>query len=83
MDMDKAKQLVALIGGFLSAVFLFLQTVGVRFDWYNPESIDAFVAVLAALVPLAFVLYGVYKNTYLMTDKAKKQEDELKRKGLK
>lgn len=81
--MDKAKQVVALVGGFLSAIFLFLQSIGVAFDWYNPESIDAFVAVLAAGVPLAFALYGVYKNSYLITDKARKQEAELERKGLK
>ena len=81
--MDKAKQVVALVGGFLSAIFLFLQTVGVAFDWYNPESIDAFVALLAAGVPLAFALYGIWKNTYLMTEEARKQEAELKRRGLK
>lgn len=81
--MDKAKQVVALVGGFLSAIFLFLQTVGVAFDWYNPESIDAFVALLAAGVPLAFALYGIYKNSYLMSEKARKQEAELKRRGLK
>jgi len=81
--MDKAKQVVALVGGFLSAIFLFLQTVGVAFDWYNPERIDAFVALLAAGVPLVFALYGIYKNSYLMSEKARKQEAELKRRGLK
>lgn len=80
---DKLKQIIALFGGWLSAILLFLGVVGLSFDWFNQESIDALVVVLMASVPLVVALYGVYKNTYRLSDKAKRQEEELKRKGLK
>lgn len=80
---DKFKQTIALFGGWLSAILLFLGVVGLSFDWFNQESIDAFVVVLMATVPLVVALYGIYKNTYRLSDKAKRQEAELKRKGLK
>lgn len=80
---DKLKQIIALFGGWLSAILLFLGVVGLSFDWFNQESIDAFVVVLMATVPLVVALYGIYKNTYRLSDKAKRQEEELKRKGLK
>lgn len=80
---DKLKQYIGLFGGLLSAVLLFLGTLNVQFDWFNVDSIDAFIAVLIAAIPFILIIYGVYKNSYLLTDKAKKQERELKRKGLK
>lgn len=80
---DKLKQIIALFGGWLSAILLFLGVVGLSFDWFNQESIDALVVVLMATVPLVVALYGIYKNTYRLSDKAKRQEEELKRKGLK
>lgn len=83
MGLDKAKQYVAMVGGFLSAVFLFLGTLNIKFEWFTVDSIDAFVVVLGAGLPMAMALYGVYKNQYLLTKKAKVQEDELKSKGLK
>jgi cbb3-type cytochrome oxidase subunit 3 len=55
----------------------------VEFEWFNTESIDAFVGVLIAAVPFIIVLYGVWKNTYLVKKKAKAQEAALKRQGLK
>lgn len=80
---DKLKQYIALFGGLLSAVLLFLGTLNVTLDWFNQDSIDAFVGVLIAAVPFIILIYGVYKNTYLVTKKAKLQEKELKRLGLK
>lgn len=80
---DKLKQYVALFGGLLSAVLLFLGTLNIEFEWFNAESIGAFEGVLIAAVPFALLVYGVYKNTYIVTDKAKKQERALKQKGLK
>lgn len=80
---EKLKEYIALFGGWLSAVLLFLGTLGLSFDWFNQESIDAFVVVLMASVPFVILLYGVWKNTYLISRKAKRQEAELKRKGLK
>lgn len=80
---DKAKQYVALIGGLLGAILLFLQSMDVHWQWFNENSIDAFTNVLIAGIPFVLVAYGVYKNTYIVTRKAKQQEEELKRKGLK
>lgn len=80
---DKVKQYIALFGGLLGAVLLFLQSIDVHWYWFNENSIDAFTNVLIAGIPFVLVAYGVYKNTYLVTRKAKEQEAELKRKGLK
>ncbi|PZX07886.1 SPP1 holin [Psychrobacillus insolitus] len=83
MTTDKLKQHIALFGGLLSAVLLFLQTLGVTFTWFTNDSIDAFVNALLAAVPFIWVLYGVYKNTYLVTKEAKEQEKKLIEEGLK
>ena len=80
---DNIKQFTALIGGFLGALLLFLGTVGISFGWFTQDSIDAFVVLLGAGLSLGFTLYGVYKNSYKLSPKARKQDDELKRKGLK
>ncbi|GKV67289.1 MULTISPECIES: phage holin [unclassified Sporosarcina] len=78
----KLKEYATLFGGWLSAILLFLGTIGIAFDWFNQESIDAFVVVLMASVPLVIIIYSVWKNTYV-SKKARRQEEELKRKGLK
>ncbi|WP_421100943.1 phage holin, partial [Sporosarcina psychrophila] len=75
---DKLKQYVALFGGWLSAVLLFLGTINVKFEWFNQESIDAFVVVLIAAVPFFLIIYAVWKNTYLVRKRAKEQERVLK-----
>ncbi|WP_336866400.1 phage holin [Peribacillus frigoritolerans] len=81
--MDKTKQYIAMIGGALGALFLFFQSLGFQVDWFNENTINSFINFLTALVPLGFALYGVYKNQYLLTKKAKKQEVVLKEEGLK
>ena len=83
MDADKLKQYIGLFGGLASAVFLFLHTIGIQFTWFNPTSIDAFSGVLVGAIPFVLIVYGVFKNSYIITEKAKTQEKELKRKGLK
>lgn len=83
MTADKLKQYVALVGGFLGALLLFLQALGINLEWFNQQTIDSFVGVLLAAVPMVLVIYGVYKNSYIITQKAKKQEEVLKQKGLK
>lgn len=80
---DKAKQFVGLIGGFLGALYLALTASGIELLWFNPDTINTWMAVLNAGIPLAFIAYGIYKNQYLLSEKARKQEEELKRKGLK
>jgi protein-S-isoprenylcysteine O-methyltransferase Ste14 len=75
------KDIFTLLSGFLTAVLLFLGTIGIQFDWFTQESIDAFVVMLAAFVALAINLYAVWKNTFV-SKKAKKQKETLKQKGL-
>lgn len=83
MTGDKLKQYVALFGGWLSAVLLFLGTLNVSFEWFSQNSIDAFVVVLGASIPFIIVIYGIWKNTYLVKKNAKEQEKLLKRQGMK
>ena len=82
-EKDKAKQWIALVGGMLGALLLFLDSVGIKFIWFNTESINSFTNLLATLVPFALVVYGIYKNQYLLSKKAKDQEEILKRNNLK
>jgi len=83
LSKDKLKQYIAFIGGALGGVLLFLQSLGIDFTHFNDGTIDAFVTMLESFVPLILVGYGVWKNQYIVTKKAKTQEGELKRKGLK
>ncbi|MFE6167000.1 phage holin [Viridibacillus arvi] len=83
MTTDKLKQYIALFGGLLSAVLLFLQSLGFTFTWFTDSTIDAFINTLFAAVPFILIVYGVYKNSYIMTKQAKEQEELLKQKGLK
>lgn len=75
------KDIFTLLGGFLSAVLFFLTTIGISFDWFTQESIDALVFMLAAFVALVINLYAIWKNTYV-SKKAKTQKETLKQKGL-
>lgn len=83
MTADKLKQYIAMFGGLLSAVLLFLQSLGVTLTWFTDESIDAFVNAALAAVPFILVVYGIWKNTYLVSKQAKEQEKKLKEEGLK
>lgn len=80
---DKVKQFIALIGGFLGALYLALQSSGITAEWLNPQALDAWVNVLNTGVPLVLVTYGVWKNTFIVKKSAREQEMYLKNKGLK
>ncbi|MDM5223027.1 phage holin [Peribacillus sp. NJ11] len=62
---------------------LFFQALGFEITWFNTKTIDALLNFLLAAVPLAFALFGVYKNQYLLTKKSQQQEEVLKKEGLK
>lgn len=83
MTAEKLKQYIALFGGLLSAVLLFLGTLGVQIDWFTEDSIGTLTNVLIAAVPFILVIYGVWKNSYIVTKQACEQEQYLKEKGLK
>jgi SPP1 family holin len=76
------RDIVILLGGFLTSLLLFLGTIGVSFEWFTKESIDAFVMLCCAGLALGVNLYAVWKNTYV-SKKARKQKEVLKQKGLK
>lgn len=83
MTADKIKQVIAAVGGVLSALYLFFQAIDVELAHFNEMTIEAFIGFLTALIPLILIGYGIWKNQYLVTEKAKKQEDALKRARLK
>ncbi len=83
MDKDKLKQYIAFVGGALGGILFFLQSLDIEFLHFNNDTIDAFVGMLESFVPLILVGYGIWKNQYIVTDKAKKQEATLKYKGMK
>jgi len=71
------KDFTILLGGFLSALLLFLGTIGISFDWFTQQSIDAFVVLVGAAIALGVNGYAVWKNTYV-SKKAKEQKKVLK-----
>lgn len=83
MTADKLKQYVALFGGLLGAVLLFLDSLNVQFAWFNESSINGFTGVLQSSIPFVLIAYGVWKNTYIVTPKSQEQEEVLIKKGLK
>src|SRR5699024_1391443 len=74
---------IAFIGGALGGVLLFLQSLGIDLPYFTDDTIDAFVQMMESFVPLILVGYGVWKNQYIVSGKAKIQENELKKRGLK
>ena len=77
------KDILTLVGGFLSALLFFFGTIGIKFDWFTVESVNALILVLSAFITLVINIYAIYKNTYVITKKARMQKEELKNKGLK
>lgn len=82
MEAEKLKQWIAMIGGALGALLLFLRSVDFELPWFNELSIEAFTNFLIAIAPLVAVGYGIWKNQYLVKKKAKAQEQLLKEKGM-
>jgi protein-S-isoprenylcysteine O-methyltransferase Ste14 len=75
------KDIATLLGGFLTALLFFLGTIGVSFDWFTTESINAFVLVISAGVALVVNLYAIWKNTYTSKN-AQLQKKALQAQGL-
>ena len=83
MDKDKILQWIGFLGGALGGVLFFLQSLGLELTHFNDQTIDGFVTMLESFVPLILVGYGIWKNQYIVSGKAKVQENELKKRGLK
>lgn len=72
---ENVREWLVLLAGFVGALKLALASVGLHF--YTQEQADTFIAAIEALIPLVIVSYAVYKNTYVVTDKAKKEKEIL------
>ncbi|MEJ7506975.1 phage holin [Staphylococcus simulans] len=83
MTADKLKQWIGLVGGMLSTFYLAMKANGVDVTFLDPDKLEAWQNFLTTCIPLILAFYGVYKNTFVITKKAKDQEDYLKEKGLK
>ncbi|WP_406945776.1 phage holin [Halobacillus sp. SY10] len=79
---EQIKEVATLVGGFLTAIMGFLATLNIKYAWLTEASISALVTVIIAGGMLAVGIYAAWKNTYV-SKKAKKQKEELQRKGLK
>lgn len=75
------KDITTLLGGFLTALLLFLATIGISFEWFTQESINAFVVLVGASAALVINIYAVWKNTYT-SKKAQLQKKALQAQGL-
>ncbi|MCY9018880.1 hypothetical protein MOF27_15785 [Priestia megaterium] len=51
------KDFFTLLGGFLTALLFFFGTIGVSFDWFTTESINAFVIPVSAFTGLVAGLF--------------------------
>ena len=56
------KDVMALLGGFLTSLLFFFSTIGLKFEWFTQDSINAFVLVIAALVALIINIYAIIKD---------------------
>lgn len=83
METEKIKQYVAMLGGALGGIYLFLKSLELEFKHFNEVTIESFMTMLTLVIPFIFVLYGVYKNQYLITRKARKLEEEQIKRRLK
>lgn len=85
---QKVKALVTQIVGMLSALLLFLGTVGIRYEWFTLDSINAFGVFLTAAILLAITLREIWANHFYQwkafikaeEEKRKRLNDEAKRK---
>lgn len=83
MTSDKLKQIIALFGGMLSALYLALKSSGIEVEFLNPDKLNAWENFFTSAIPFIVAIYGVYKNSYLLRNKSKAQEEYLKENNLK
>lgn len=83
MTADKLKQYIGLVGGMLSALYLAMKASGFELTILDPDKLNAWENFATSAVPLVIAFYGVYKNTYLIHNKSKAQEEYLKENNLK
>ena len=55
------KDILVLVGGFLSSLLFSLSTIGITYSWFTEDSINAFIWVISAFVTLVVNLYAFIK----------------------
>lgn len=83
METDKIKQYIGLIGGMLGALYLALKASGIEVPFLMPDKLTAWENFATSTVPFLIAIYGVYKNSYVLHQKSKAQEEYLKENNLK
>ena len=68
------KEILNQLQGMLSALLLFLGVIGMTFDWFNEEVINAFVILVGAIALFVNNIYRIYKNHYGFSKKAKQEK---------
>lgn len=74
--------LVSQFTAILSALLPILGILGINLEWFNAEFIDSLGILLSSIIFFGVNVFGIWKNHY-SGKKAQKQNEELKRKGLK
>ncbi|MBO1515653.1 phage holin [Metabacillus bambusae] len=76
------KDIATLLGGFLTALLMFFGTIGISFEWFTMDSINAFVILIGAFVALVINGYAVWKNTFVTKKAQQFKENALKAQGI-
>lgn len=79
---DKVRGLIHQILGVLLAFSAFAGVAGFGLEWLSEELINSFGLLLYAVAGFGYTAYTIYKN-HFSGKKARVQNEELKRKGLK
>lgn len=82
VESDKIKGLIHQILGILLAFSAFAGVAGFGLDWLNEDFINSFGLLLYAVAGFGYTAYTIYKN-HFSGKIAQKQNEELKKKGLK
>ena len=82
VESDKIKGLIHQILGILLAFSAFAGVAGFGLEWLDEELINSFGVLLYAIAGFGYTAYTIYKN-HFSGKLAQKQNEELKKKGLK
>ncbi|MBO1515064.1 phage holin [Metabacillus bambusae] len=77
-----AKDIATLLGGFLTALLMFFGTVGISFEWFTMDSINAFVVLVTAFIALIINGFAIWKNTYVSKRAQQFKKNALKAQGI-
>lgn len=82
VESDKIKGLIHQILGILLAFSAFAGVAGFGMEWLDEELINSFGVLLYAVAGFGYTAYTIYKN-HFSGKLARKQNEALKKKGLK